>query len=84
MILENYKEDYGSYPSSNAGLAVLRQENTDDRYFPTASYMKDSWDTKIHYELHDLAGDLYEYELYSYGSNRQDDHGRGDDIICCR
>ena len=84
MILENYKEDHGSYPSSEIGLVVLRREDASDRYFEGNSFLKDSWGSAINYESYESDSDSNRYELYSFGPNQRDDHGGGDDLVCCR
>ena len=84
MILENYREDHGAYPSSGIGLVALQRENASDRYFDDNSFLKDSWGSAINYESHESDSDSNRYELYSFGPNQRDDHGGGDDLVCCR
>lgn len=69
-IIEIYKEKYKQYPSANNVFKELISKKLIGRK------PKDPWGTPYHYMLIDET----KYDLYSFGENKLDDNGSGDDV----
>jgi|GEM_PF-2288339 len=82
LALQNFKDDTGRFPSTEEGIVVLLWQ--DHRSGWKGPYLKkfndkDIWGTKYKYICPSKYGNG-DYDLYSYGLNRRDDHGKEDDI----
>jgi general secretion pathway protein G len=91
--LEEYKMAINEYPSEEqGGLAALIDEPTFDDESLTGKWagpyikrkqLKDAWGTELSYEVQDEErGDTTRQvvHVWSFGPNKQDDSGEGDDI----
>lgn len=82
-----YVGDVGQLPSSLENLVtnVDGVSNWNGPYLPAGfdslKYKKDAWDTELQYAPITVAGRRVSASLKSYGPNRADDGGSGDDIM---
>jgi general secretion pathway protein G len=88
LPLDLYATDNGFYPTTEQGLdSLLRTPTTSPEalnwngpYVKNTEF-KDPWGSQYVYRSPSIIDpDLYEYDLYSYGPNQQDEEGSGDDI----
>jgi len=88
LPLDMYAIDNGFYPTTEQGLeSLLRQPTTspeavnwDGPYVKNTDFI-DPWSSQYVYRSPSIIDpDLYEYDLYSFGPNQQDEEGSGDDI----
>jgi general secretion pathway protein G len=84
--LDFFKMDVGRYPTNSEGLSALARNatnipNWNGPYYFTNSIGEpvDTWGLKFLYSFPPHF-DRVEYDLYSTGPNRIDEHGLGDDI----
>jgi general secretion pathway protein G len=71
--LDMFKADVGRYPTTQEGLAALLKkpddaENWDGPYIKKDDAMKDPWGRAYNYQS---PGQHNEYDLFSYGSEKQ-------------
>jgi general secretion pathway protein G len=82
--IASFKKDVGRYPTSTEGLDILI-ENPDrinswkGPYINKAMIPLDHWGNKYQYIFPAKYGNK-EYDLYSFGKDKVDDHGQNDDI----
>lgn len=69
--LDQYKSINGNYPPADVGLKFLLTDNFSQR----DRIIQDPWNSPLVYKLN---GE--EIILYSIGSNKIDENGRGDDV----
>lgn len=88
QAIENFKQDMGRFPSTQEGFSVLIHQPRNSQKWK-GPYIKpeeldqwgraDNWGTKYRYLYPAKYGNL-PYDLYSFGKNKQDEFGQGDDI----
>jgi hypothetical protein len=83
--VQTFKRDFGRFPSSKEGLAILNNGEAKGRYFEELINWKDFWNNQLIYK-YPSKNPKYLFELYSVGPNGIDEHMQGDDIsfIGCR
>jgi general secretion pathway protein G len=71
LVLDSYRLDVGSYPSTSQGLNALitdpGEEGWDGPYLKKSVMPKDPWKEPYHYQFPGTHG---EYDLYSYGADK--------------
>ena len=71
-VLDEYRDDTGSYPSTAQGLKELLESG----YVGSSSFSTDAWGSAFVYTF-----DENVVRLYSKGEDKTDDNGTGDDIL---
>lgn len=82
--LANLFKDIGRYPSSTEGLISLTNKphlvsSWKGPYINKPTVPLDHWGNEYRYLFPSKYGDK-NFDLYSYGKNKVDDHGQADDI----
>jgi general secretion pathway protein G len=71
LVLDSYRLDVGSYPSTSQGLNALITDSGEDGwdgpYLKKIVIPKDPWKEPYHYQFPGTHG---EYDLYSYGADK--------------
>lgn len=85
FALQNYKRDTGEYPSSDEGLnaLIVKPYNISNWKGPYLNYLfiiKDWWHNEYKY----IKTSEDKFELYSFGQNKIDEFGNGDDLNAIR
>ena len=82
--LQAYRDDTGSYPSTDQGLRALAQKperasGWRGPYIAGHGSEIDGWGEDLIYSYPPVFGDK-DFDLYSKGANQRDDRGEADDI----
>ena len=82
--LDVYRGDTGAYPTTIGGLASLLADDGNTGwagpYLRTNKIPMDGWGTEFNYVSPPVAGQGFDYDLWSNGPDLTDDDGTGNDI----
>jgi general secretion pathway protein G len=73
--LEIFKKSTGRYPSTGEGLNILLKENIFEKI------PKDPWGSNYFYSAPAKLNNMYSFDLLSFGENKINNYGTGDDYV---
>lgn len=89
--LDQFKLDFGRWPTEEEGIKVLWDKESldpdaDQSQYLSGGYLKepmpkDRWGNEWHYRFPSARDDETQYDLWSSGPNGEDEDGQGDDLI---
>lgn len=92
--LDQFKLDYGRWPTEEEGITVLWDKesldpDSDQSQYLSGGYLKepmpnDRWGNPFNYRFPSSREDETQYDLWSNGPNGEDEDGQGDDLTSWR